>query len=79
MHDLGEPSTPFPWWIWIALGALLVGTLVIFLVKYQKPDDAQYRPYRGESRGRRRHRHRSRSSRGGRSGRHRSGGDVETD
>ncbi len=76
MQDLGETSSSFPWWIWIAIGVLVVGGIVIFALKYQKPDDEQYRPYRGDDRSRRRSR---RSSRGSRSGRHRSGSDLDRD
>ncbi len=76
MHDLVETSSSFPWWIWIAIGVLGVGGIVIFALKYQKPDDEQYRPYRGDDRSRRRSR---RSTRGSRSGRHRSGCDLDRD
>jgi len=63
---MDESSDPFsiPWWIWIVgIGGLLAG-LVIFALKYQRPDDEQYRPYRGDrtnGRRSRRGRHRSRS------------------
>ena len=58
------------------LGILAVGVVVVFALKYQKPDDEQYRPYRGESRGRRRSHRSSRRSRGSRQ---RSDSELERD
>ncbi len=58
------------------LGVLVVGAIAIFALKYQKPDDEQYRPYRSEGRSRRRG---SRSGRSGRSSRSRRSSDLERD
>ncbi len=77
MHDLGETSSSFPWWIWIVLGGLIVGIIAVIALKYQKPDDEQYRPYRGDGRSRRRSSRSGRSS--SRSGRSRRSGDLERD
>ena len=76
MHDLGETNSSFPWWIWVVLGVLAVGVVIVFALKYQKPDNEQYRPYRAEGRSRRRSR---RSHHVSRSGRHRSNSELDRD
>lgn len=58
---MDESSNPLsiPWWIWITGIGTLLAVLVIFALKYQRPDDEQYRPYRADrTNGRRSRRHR---------------------
>jgi hypothetical protein len=60
MNAFQESTTP--WWIWFTLGVVIFGIIAMYLAKYQKPDDAAYRPHRGRNHRRhgrhRRHRHR---------------------